>query len=377
MKKLLLIISLLIPVFTYAQKKSKVPSTYDLLIGTYTKGSSKGIYVYRFYTESGKLAYLSEIDDVSNPSYLCVSNNNKFIYAVNENKSGEVSAFTFDPVIGTMKFINKQSSAGDSPCYVSVDKDQKNVFVANYGSGSMAVLPVNKDGSLNAPSQVIQDAGKGTNPQRQEGPHGHSAVLSNDNKYLLFSDLGLDKVNVYRYKSSKPQPLIPADPAFVSVTPGNGPRHTTFSADGKYVYLLQEMGSMINVYNYDGGKLKQLQSITMMQDGFKGTKGAAALHISPDGKFLYASNRLDASGLVVYSIDPNDGQLTFVARYPSYGKNPRDFAIDPTGNFLVVANQDSDSIYIYRIDKATGRLSITHNKLEIGNPVCVKFTAAQ
>ena len=377
MKKLLLAISLFSAMCAYAQKKSAVPSTYDLVIGTYTTGQSKGIYVYRFYTETGKLAFLSEIDDVSNPSYLCVSKNNKFIYAVNENKDGEVSSFTFDPVVGSMKLINKQSSAGAGPCYITVDKNQKNVFVANYSSGSFAVLPVNKDGSLSAPSQTIQDAGKGANPQRQEGPHGHSAVLSPDEKYAFLADLGTDKLNIYRYRASKPQPLSPATPAFQAVGPGNGPRHLTFSADGKYAYLVQEMASAINVYSYDGGKLKQLQSITMMADGFKGTRGAAAIHISPDGKFLYASNRLDASELLVYSINPENGQLTFVERYPSYGKNPRDFAIDPTGGFLVVANQDSDSIYVLRIDKNTGKLSPTRTKIEIGNPVCLKFTDAK
>ena len=191
---------------TYAQKKKdKIPSTYDLVIGTYTTGESKGIYVYRFYTETGKLAYLSQIEGVDNPSYLCVSDN-KFIYAVNEDgkNGGVVSAFKFEPNQGKIEFINKQPSAGADPCYISVDKDQKNVFVANYSSGALSVLPINKDGSLNAPSQVIQDTGQGTpDTSRQKGPHVHMAFLSPDEKYLLYTDLGTDKLNVYRYHASQ------------------------------------------------------------------------------------------------------------------------------------------------------------------------------
>ena len=172
MKKLVLIISLLFPVFIYAQhKKNTSPSTYDLLIGTYTKGKSKGIYVYRFYTESGKVAYLNEIDDIQNPSYLCIAPDNKFVYAVNETgKDGGVSAFSFEPKVGTLKLLNKQASGGARPCYISIDKEQRNVFVANYSSGSLTVLPVNKDGSLGEVKETLQDAGHGANAERQEGP---------------------------------------------------------------------------------------------------------------------------------------------------------------------------------------------------------------
>lgn len=377
MKKFLLIISLLFPVLIYAQQK-KVPSTYDLLIGTYTKGTSKGIYVYRFYTETGRLAYLNEIDGVSNPSYLCVANNNKFVYAVNENgKDGEVSAFTFEPKLGKLVFLNKQSSSGADPCYVSVDKDQKNVFVANYSSGSLAVLPVNKDGSLSPVSQLVQDQGHGVNAARQEGPHVHIAMLSPDEKYLLYSDLGTDKLSVMRYHASRPQPLTPANPAFVSVTDGEGPRHIVFSQDKKHVYMVTEMGSAVHVFDYDNGKLKEKQSITLLRDGFKGQTAGAAIHISPDGRFLYASNRLETNEISVYAIDPDNGSLIFAQRVSSYGKNPRDFAIDPSGNFLLAANQDSDDIIIYRIDKSNGKLNRIPTIVQIGNPVCLKFAPAE
>jgi len=378
MKKFLLIISLLFPVVIYAQHKNAAPSTYDLLIGTYTKGKSQGIYVYRFYTETGRMAYLNEIDDVSNPSYLCVSANDKFVYAVNENgKNGEVSAFSFEPRQGKLAFINKQSSGGADPCYISVDKDQKNVFVANYTSGSLAVLPVNKDGSLAPVSQLVQDKGHGVDKERQEGPHVHIAMLSPDEKYLLYTDLGTDKLNVMRYHDSHPQPLTAADPPFVNIKAGEGPRHIVFSEDKKHVYLVTEMGSAVHVFDYHNGRLKEKQSITLLENKFKGQTAGAAIHISPDGRYLYASNRLETNEISVYVIDPETGLLTFMQRVTSYGKNPRDFAIDPTGHFLLVANQDSDSIYVYKIDQNNGQLSKVVSNIEIGNPVCLKFAPSE
>ena len=378
MKKFLLIISLLFLVLIYAQHKKTPPSTYDLLIGTYTKGKSKGIYVYRFYAETGRLAYLNEIDDVDNPSYLCVAANNKFVYAVNEIcKNSEVSAFSFEPKQGKLTFINKEPSGGADPCYISVDKAQKNVFVANYGGGSLAVLPVNKDGSLNPLSQLIQDVGHGVNTARQEAPHVHMALLSPDEKYLLYNDLGTDKVNIMRYHPSRPQPLTPASPAFVSVKDGEGPRHLVFSNDKKYVYLVTEMGSAVHVFDYDNGKLKEKQSVTLLRDGFKGQTAGATIHLAPDGRFLYVSNRLETNEISVYAVDPDNGQLTFVQRVPSNGKNPRDFAIAPNGNFLVLANQDSDNIYVYKIDKSNGKIFVISPAIEVGDPVCLKFAAAE
>lgn len=378
MKKFLLVVSLIFPVLIYAQRKKSPPSTYDLLIGTYTKGTSKGIYVYRFYTETGKLAFLNEIDGVENPSYLCVAANNKYVYAVNEvGKNGEVSAFSFDAKQGKLVFINKQSSSGADPCYISVDKAQKNVFVANYSSGSLTLLPVNEDGSLKPVAQVVQDAGHGVNKERQEAPHVHIAMLSPDEKYLLYSDLGTDKLNVMRYHASDAQPLSAAKPAFASVKDGEGPRHIVFSNDKKRVYLLTEMGSAVHVFDYSSGKLKEKQSISLLNEHFKGQTAGAAIHISPDGNFLYASNRLETNEISIFAINQETGELTFVQRVSTFGKNPRDFAIEPNGNFLLVANQDSDTVFVYKIDKATGKITKTNIDLQIGNPVCLKFTAAE
>lgn len=375
MKKLLLTIMVLSSAASFAQKKA--PKTYDLLIGTYTKGTSKGIQVYRFYTENGRLAYLSQVE-TNSPSYLCASADNKFVYAVNEHGTdNSVSSFGFDPVNGTLTPINKQPSEGQDPCYISVDKARTHAFVANYSGGSLTVFPINKDGSLAPMVQKIQEQGHGPNTQRQEKSHVHIAMLSPDEKYVLFSDLGADKLNVARYKPSEKEPLTVLNEDAATVMPGNGPRHIEFSPDHKNVYLVTELSGTVYSYSWHNGKLKQLQSVTLLPDGFTGQVGAAAIHVSADGKFVYATNRGTADDIVTFSRDAETGLLTYVDRISTYGKGPRDFTIDPTGNFLLISNQNSDSISIYKRDKETGKLTFTGNRLTIGNPVCLKFVPAE
>jgi 6-phosphogluconolactonase len=376
MKKILIFVAMLSPVLGIAQKKPVYPKSFDLIVGAYTSGNSKGIAVYRFYTETGRLAYLSQIDNVSNPSYLAVSSNNKFVYAVNENDNGEVSSFSFEPKTGQLTFINKVSTLGGSPCYISVDKAQKNLFVANYSGGNIAVLPINEDGSIAPASMTLKDDGHGVNKERQEKAHVHTAVLSPDEKYLLYTDLGTDKINITKYKGGKNNQIVPANPAFVSVKPGYGPRHLAFSNDKKYLYLVTEMGSSVIVFDYNNGKPKQKQDISLLADGFKGATGAADIHISPNGKFLYATNRGDANDISVFSINPENGELTFVDRKATGGKGPRNFIIDPTGKYLLVAHQNSDNIYVFQLDEATGKLIRVVSRIEVGNPVCLKFAPA-
>jgi len=375
MKKILFIITLIFPILGFSQKKA--PKTFDLIIGTYTKADSKGIYVYRFYEETGRTAYLSEIDDIKNPAYLCVSTNNKFVYSGNENDvGGSVSAFKFDAPTGKLTLINSQP-AGGGPAHVSIDKDQKNLFASNYGNGTLTVLPVNKDGSLSPITQTIKDEGHGVNKDRQEGPHVHSGWLAPDEKYFFYADLGTDKLNIYRYHSSRIPALTPAEPSFVQVQPGNGPRHFDISANGKYLYLLQEMGAVITTYSLDGSKLKPLQSVNMTAEGFKGAIGAADIHISPDGHFLYATNRGDVNEVVAYSINPENGQLTFIERYSTMGKTPRNFVIDPTGHYLLVANQNSDNIVVFKINPDNGKLTPLNVQIKISMPVCLKMVPVE
>jgi 6-phosphogluconolactonase len=378
MKKLLLIlliVSQVAPELCFAQKKVTT-KTYDLLVGTYTsRNGSKGIYVYRFYMETGKAALLSEIDDVDNPSYLAVSADSKFVYAANETPRGPgaVSAFKFDVKTGKLDSLNKQPG-GIGPAYVAVDKARKNVFAANYNGGNLTVYPVNKDGSLGPISQKIQDEGSSINKARQQGPHVHTAVLSPDEKYLFYTDLGTDKINIYNYKASAAQPLTPAATPFVNAIAGNGPRHLAFSPNGKFLYNIQEMGSAITAYKYDNGTLTAIQTVSMLAEGFTGQVGAADVHVSPDGLFVYGTNRGNANEIVAYSINQKTGELNFVERN-KVGRAPRNFVIDPSGAYLLVANQDSNNILIFKRDIATGKLTLTDNKIDVAKPVCLKLVA--
>ncbi len=373
MKKLLFILLLTLPALSIAQKK--LPSTYDLVIGTYTSGESKGIYVYRFYVETGKLLYMSEITGLDNPSYLTPSPDNKFIYTVNESNNGSVSAIKFEPNSGKMELINSQPT-GAGPAHITIDKDRKNVFVSNYNGGSLVVVPINKNGSLGTPTQTIQNEGSSINKERQASPHVHSATLSPDEKHLFVADLGTDKVNIYRYRASKVPPLMPESPAFVSTKPGSGPRHMDFSADGKFLYVVQELSAAVTVYSVDGAKLTEVQTISMI-DGSYDKVGAADIHISPNGKYLYASNRGSANEIILYTISPIDGKLTYVERMRTMGETPRNFIIDPTGRFLLVANQKSNTVNVLTIDQKTGRLFPTRNTIKIDAPVCLKLVPVE
>lgn len=356
------------------QGQSNNSKTSKLLIGTYTtSATSDGIYVYDFDNSTGAVNLKSKISGVENPSYLAISRDGKFVYAVNEVKDGGVSSFLFDNNSGELKFLNKVSSGGSGPCYVSVDDKNKYVFAGNYNSGSFAAIPLKDDGSLGIDPQFIQQDGSSINKGRQQGPHLHCTVLSPDNKYLLTSNLGTDKVGVYKFDVSKAsQPLTPADPPFVSVKAGNGPRHLTFHPNSKFAYLISEMAASITVFDYKDGKLTEKQSITMLSPDFKGKVGAADIHISADGKFLYGSNRGEANEVVIYSIDKK-GLLTYAGRQSCQGKGPRNFVIDPSGNFLLVANQDSNEIVFFKRDQKTGMLTPTGDKIQISKPVCLKF----
>jgi 6-phosphogluconolactonase len=377
MKKILLIVALLSPALIFAQKENTAPKTFDLVVGTYTSGKSTGISVYRFYAETGRLAYLNHSEPVSNPSYLALSADSKFLYAVNENNKGEVSSFHFEPKTGKITFINKQSTLGAAPCYISVDKKRRNLFIANYSGGNIAVLPLEKDGSILPAVQSIRDPGRGPDKARQEKAHAHTAVLSPDEKYLLYTDLGTDKINITEYQGAKTNPLVPATPPFASVAAGAGPRHLAFSPNQRYLYAVSEMGGAVTAFKYDNGKLKQIQEITLSPDVVFGKAAAADIHISADGRFLYATNRGDANEISLFGINRQTGVLTFIERKATGGKVPRNFVIDPTGKFLLIANQDSDTIIVHGIDQTTGKLTGAVSRVAVGNPVCLKFAPAE
>ena len=379
MNKLVISLSLiLLPVFTMAQKKDKsaTPKVFDLLIGGYTTpDGNRGITVYRFYAETGRFAFLGEVETAS-PTFLCISPDRKFVYSVNAVADGSVSAFSFDHNTGALKFINKQPSVGANPAHVVIDKEAKNVIVSNYGNGTLSVLPVNKDGSLAPATQTIIGEGSSIIPQRQAGPHIHSAIFSPDEKNVLYADLGTDKVSVAKYKAGKVPALTPEDVAFEKIKPGSGPRHMDFSTDGKFLYLVNEMGATVNSYAYNKGKITFMDSVGLASPGFTGRSSAADIHVSPDGRFLYATNRGTANELVVFGIDQASGKLHYITRYPT-GKEPRNFVIEPGGNFLLLAAQQDNTVNIYRIDKLTGLLVMLNVSINIPSPTVLKLVSAE
>ncbi|MES2376816.1 MAG: lactonase family protein [Bacteroidota bacterium] len=372
MKKWLLVLSLFASVFCKAQTAGT--KIYDLVVGTRTHGASDGIYVYRFDAETGKIIYLNHIDGITDPTFLCVSDNKKFVYAVSDKASGSggVYAYKFDAVTGQLDSINNQPAYG-GPLYVSVDKAQKNLFTANYLGGVLSVYPIGADGSVGAASQVIQEIGSSINRLRQEGPHVHTAFLSPDEKYLLYTDLGTDKLNIYKYNPAGSPVLTPGPVPFISGNPGYGPRHIDMSADGKFIYMLQELTGTVAVYGFKRGRPYELQIKSMVVDNFRGNIQAADIHLSPDGRFLYTSNRGSANEIVQFSVNKMTGLLTFVKRYSSMGRSPRNFVIDPTGSYLFVSNQYSNNVVVFKIDKRTGKLTLTPSVINIDTPMCIRF----
>jgi 6-phosphogluconolactonase len=367
------IILFFLTVTAYSQEKK-----YLLLIGTYTSpGKSEGIYVYDFDAEKGKASYKTKATGIQNPSYLAISKDQKKVYSVSEmgKGNGSISAFNFDPHSGELSYINTVSSGGDGPCYVTVSDKGDYVFSANYGGGSLGAIHVNNNGSLDSNIQQIQHEGSSIHKD-QKRPHVHSVINSPDNRYVISADLGTDQIYIYRFTPGADQPLSPATPAFIKTKPGSGPRHLTFHPNHQFLYSVNELDGSVNAYKYKNGKLENLQSVTMLPLGYTGTIEAADIHISPDGKFLYASNREDRNEIVIYSIQKN-GKLKYLDRISVLGKAPRNFVIDPTGNYLLVANQNTDEIIIFKRDKKTGSLEFTGDRIAISRPVCLKFAPLQ
>jgi len=354
-------------------------SPMRVYIGTYTGAKSKGIYVSPFDPATGKLGPPELAAQTANPSFLAVHPEGRFLYAVGETSSfegkrtGAVGAFSIGPKTGQLTLLNQQSSGGAGPCHLAVDKGGKCLLVANYGSGSIAALPIQRDGSLGEPTSTIQHQGSSVNPQRQAGPHAHFITPAPDNRFVLTCDLGLDQVLVYRLDATKTA-LARNDPAFASVKPGSGPRHLAFHPSGRFIFLINEMGSTVTVLAYDAkrGTLKELQTISTLPEGFTGKSTCAEVQVHPSGKFVYGSNRGHDS-IAVYAIDPENGKLSWVDCRSTQGKTPRHFTIAPTGQWLLAENQDSDNIAVFRLDTRTGRLSPTGQVVEVGKPVCAVF----
>lgn len=351
-----------------------VAQNYYMFVGTYTKGNSEGIYVYRFNTNNAGVVLLSTIKS-ENPSYLTISPNGNYLYAVNENDSaGDVSSYVFDRGTGQLHLLNIQSSKGSDPCYITEDKTSKWVTVANYSSGSLVALSVNPDGSLNPAAQFIQHSGSGADPQRQSKAHVHSTVLSPDQHFLYVADLGMDKLSIYHFSPEKKIPLSSIKDSTVSLDPGTGPRHFVFHPSKPYAYLIGELSGTVDAFSYTSstGALKRLQRISSHPPGYKGQMGSADIRITPNGKFLYATNRGDANSIAIFSIDAA-GKLHSKGFQSSLGVHPRNFMIDPTGRYLLVANRDTDNIVVFAINQQTGLLKNTGRQIKVPSPVCLKM----
>ena len=347
-----------------------------LITGTYTGSKSEGIYVYGFNTNDGTAKEISHVK-ISNPSVLAISPDQQFVYAIEEDaaangKGGKIAAFFFNKQSGALTFINEQSTGGDHPCYVSVDKTGGWVVAGNYTSGSLSVLPVLADGSLGTVASTIQHQGSGPVTLRQNGPHVHCTLFSADNDFLFVPDLGIDKVMIYTFDAATGK-LGTAKQPYAQSEPGAGPRHLCFHPSNKFAYLMEELSGTVVVFKYKKGKLKVKQHISSMPAGDTSFAGSADIHVSPDGRFLYASNRAEVNTIAIFSINAKNGTLKLIGHQSTLGKTPRNFNFDPSGNFLLVGNQNSDEIVIFKRDIETGLLSDTHNRISVGKPVCLQW----
>jgi len=351
---------------------------YFVYFGTYTAKISKGVYAYRFQPSSGKLTAIGPVAEAPNPSFLAFGPDQRHLYLVNWKgsdliKGNTVSAYAVDGHTGKLSFLNKVDSRGEMPTHLTVDSSGRMVMVVNYGSGSVTAFNVLTDGRLSEATSFDQHQGSSVVKERQEGPHAHAVVLSADNHFAFVADLGLDKVFSYRVDPAKAA-FTSNDPPFVKVHPGAGPRHLAFHPNGKFLYANNEIDSTVTAfaYDHDRGGLKEVQTLSTLPADFKGQNSTAEIQADAAGKFLYVSNRGHDS-IAVFAIDPANGRLTPVEHVSTQGKTPRNFSLDPTGSYLFAANENSSTVVVFRVDANSGRLKSTGQVLEVPSPSCVVF----
>ncbi len=366
-----------------SRPKTSAAQRYRMYVGTYTGPKSQGIHGFTLDAHSGSVDSLGLVATAKDPTFLAVHPNGKSLYAANEvgewngAPGGYVSAYRIDAASGHLSLLNEQSSVGPGPCHLSVDRTGQCVLVANYGGGSVCVLPLNADGSLRPHSAFVQHTGSSINPARQKAPHAHSFNVSPDNRFAFAADLGLDRIVVYRLAANEGR-ITPNDPPYAVLTPGSGPRHFAFHPGGGSAFVINEMTCTLTAFRYDAarGVLTETQTVSTLPPGEikRPEFSTAEVVVHPAGRFVYGSNRGHHS-IVVFAIEPGTGRLRWIQNESTQGKTPRNFAIDPSGRWLFAENQDSDSIFQYRIDLSTGRLSPTGKRWEVGSPVCIRFVA--
>jgi 6-phosphogluconolactonase len=361
------------------------PNHQIVFVGTYTGEKAKGIYVFRLQAEDAavsqniNLVPLGLACETPSPSFFDLDLNRRRLFAVNEvqqvdgRPGGLVSAFSIDAATGVLKMINQQPSAGAGPCHIVADRNYRHVVVSNYGSGSVAVLPVGADGRLGAATDVVQHTGSSINQERQKGPHAHCATFDRANRFVFVCDLGLDKILSYRFDASRGK-LTANTPPFAAVTPGAGPRHMAFRRDGRFAYAVNELNSTITVFAYDAnaGALKEVQTVSTLPEHFDAPNFPAEIDVHPSGKWVYASNR-GHNSVVLFAVDSAKGTLTWIEEQGTGGSRPRHFGIDPSGQYLAVGNQDSDTVLVCRVDPGSGRLKPSGVLASVPAPACVKF----
>jgi 6-phosphogluconolactonase len=377
-RSLLLILFLFALTFAVFPVRANAAGNDDLVyVGTYTGHGSQGIYSYRFDPATGKLAEAGLAAASDQPTFLAADPKGKFIYAINEIMSyngkptGAASAFAIDRNSGKLSPLNQVSSRDEGPAFITLDHSAKYAIVANYTLGSIAVLPILKDGRLGEATAFVQHKGSSVNPDRQKGPHAHAAVLSPDNRFVIVADLGLDQLIIYPFDSAKGTLGVPH---VVKTHPGAGPRHLLFGPQGRFLYVINEMQSTVVTYRYNPAQstLHELQTVSTLPKEFTGKNTAGEIALAPSGRFFYASNRGNDS-IAVFARDPKNGTLKLVEFDSTQGKTPRSFAIDPTGRWLIAADQDSDKLVTFRINSETGHLRQTGETDKVSEPACVLF----
>ena len=376
MRKIIFFWISIIIFFTGSENIFAQTSPKDIIYaGTSSARGSKGIYVFQFDRSLGKLTELQTVTEGISPNFLALSPDRKYLYAIYstgtiQDGNGSVMSFKIDPSTGFLTKLNEQSSEGNGPANISIDPKGRFAYVSNYGGGSLAVYPINKDGALEKASDVIKHTGTSIVQGRQEGSHVHSIIPSKDGKFVYVSDLGIDKVMIYQVQKSGK--LVPAIIPFVKNVPGSGPRHFAIHPNGNFAYSAEEISSTIASFRIDklNGSLSPLERLNMLPAGFTDKSSAADIHFSPDGKFLYASNRGHES-LVIYAVDPKTGKMSLVGHENTGGKHPRNFMIDKRGEYVLTANQNTDNIVVFSRDKQTGKLIPTGEQVLVPAVLCL------
>lgn len=348
-----------------------------VLVSSFVGGGQGAIHAWRLSLADGRFTPVTRNDGFDNPFFIALSPDQRFLYSIQAKNFGsaeeeQVAAYAVDKTNGALRLLNRQSSRGSASCFLEVDASGKTVLVANYTTGNVAALPVREDGSLGPAASFFQHAGSGPNPARQKGPYAHSFIVSPNNRHAYAADLGIDQVLGYSLEASTAT-LGRLDPPSAPTPPGSGPRHLAFHPNGKWLFAINELANTVTRFHYDAatGALTPAATISTLPDGYAGTTYTADLKITPDGRFLYGTNRGHDS-VAMFAIGA-DGSLTRIGIEPSLGKGPQNLVITADGRWLLCANMPGNNVAVFAIDRATGRLKSAGPPTEVPSPSCLRL----